>query len=364
MISQKFPFPPRIRAMMARGVVEGVFPGGVLAVWHAGKTFLEAFGWRTYLPHPLRNEEDVFYDLASLTKPLATTLCLMRLVEEEGLSLSAPLAHFLETPPWWKEARLFHLLAHCAGFPAHRPYFARLITKPLAERRTLFLRLVLHESPAYPLGQKHVYSDLGFFVLGEILQLVSGKALDLLFEETRRLLGLEGLLFKPLAAGLVREETAATEVCPWRGKLIWGEVHDENTWVLGGVAGQAGLFGQAEAVLALLLLLLQAYKGELERAFLKRDLLRTFWDWQSPHGTWALGFDRPDPQNSSAGEMISRRAVGHLGFTGTSFWVDVDHELIVVLLTNRVHPERFPNKLAAFRPVLHDLVFKEMVSQS
>ncbi len=348
--------------MMARGVVDKVFPGGVLAVWHEGETLLEAFGWRTYLPYPIRNDEEVFYDLASLTKPLGTTLCLMRLLEEGHLSLSDPLSRFFEAPPWWKKVRLYHLLSHSAGFPAHRPHFARLITMPLRERRKRFLKLVLYESPAYPVGQKHVYSDLGFFLLGEIVNLLVPKGLEDFFYETLSLfLKHQDILFTPLKGGLVREETAATEVCPWRGKLLWGEVHDENTWVLGGVAGQAGLFGKARGVLELLRTLLEAYLGTREPAFLKRDLLRTLWHWKSPQGTWALGFDRPAPSSSSAGEKISRKAVGHLGFTGTSFWIDPENRLIVLLLTNRVHPQRFPNKLAAFRPALHDLIFQEVV---
>jgi len=358
------PLSPRVRALLARGVTEGVFPGAVLAVWHEGRTSLEAVGWRTYLPRPIRNDPSVLYDLASLTKPLATTFCLMRLVHEGRLRLEDELGSLFEAPPWLAGVTLAHLLSHSAGFPAHRPYFARLITHPPEERRALFLKWTLREPPAYPLGWKHVYSDLGFFILGEIVARVSGADLEDYFRQTLDLLGIgDGICFRPLAHGFVREETAATEVCPWRGKLIWGEVHDENTWVLGGVAGQAGLFGRAESVLSLLTKLLLAYLGEEETEFLSRDLLRAFWDWRSPRGTWALGFDRPDEEASSAGELISRRAVGHLGFTGTSFWIDPIHRLIVLLLTNRVHPERTPNRLTAFRPALHDLVFRETVGR-
>jgi len=358
-------FGPKIRALLARGVTEGVFPGAVLAVWHEGKSLIEAFGWRTYLPRPIRTGVDVLYDLASLTKPLATALCLMRLVAEDRIRLEDPLSSLLETPPWLKEAKVFHLLSHSAGLPAHRPYFARLITYPPEQRRTLFLKWTLREPPAYPLGWKQLYSDLGFFLLGEIISQVSGQGLEEFFDETLCLLQSEPTLcFRPLARGFVREESAATEVCDWRGKLLWGEVHDENTWVLGGVAGQAGLFGSAPAVLSLLTRLLLAYLGEEEKGFLQRDLLRAFWDWKSPAGNWALGFDRPEQKGSSAGELISRQAVGHLGFTGTSFWIDPEHHFIIVLLSNRVHPKRLPNRLAAFRPALHDLVFRETVQKT
>ena len=356
-------FGPRIKALLARGVTEGVFPGAVLAVWHEGKSVIEAVGWRTYFPRPIRNDVHVLYDLASLTKPLATTLSLMRLIAEGRLDLETSLSSLLEVPPSLREVRLFHLLSHSAGFPAHRPYFARLITYPPEERRKLFLKWTLREPPAYPLGWKHLYSDLGFFLLGEIVALVSGQKLEDFFEETLKSLEIneKELCFRPLARGWVKEEMAATEICDWRGKLIWGEVHDENTWVLGGVAGQAGLFGSAKTVLSLLWRFLLAYLGEEEKAFLSRDLVRAFWNWKSPYGNWALGFDRPEKEGSSAGELIPRHAVGHLGFTGTSFWIDPQHRFIVLFLSNRVHPKRSPNRLTAFRPALHDLLFREII---
>ncbi len=343
---------------MARAVTEGVFPGAVLALWHQGKTYLEAFGWRSLVPQKETNHEDTLYDLASLTKPLVTTLITLRLIHHGRLALDERPWETLGGPPWFKEVRVFHLLAHQAGFPAHRPYFARLVTYPREKRPFLLTQWILAEPPAYPVGYKEVYSDLGFYLLGRLLEEKTGKGLDQLFFESLKELFEKSppLLFRPRGQCL-RQEIAPTEICPWRGKLLRGEVHDENTWAVGGVAGQAGLFGTAQAVLRLLVLWLEAYRGQ-SHAFLTPDLVQTFWDWGRP-GQRALGFDRPSPQGSSAGEFISPRAVGHLGFTGTSFWIDLERDLIMVLLSNRVHPHRKNEKIRAFRPVIHDLLFQE-----
>ncbi len=352
--------PPKVKEMLKRGVEEKVFPGGVLLVWYQGELFSQAFGWQEFFPRPQKTNFNTYYDLASLTKPLATTLCFMCLLAEGRISLSQTLEKFFLTPFWFAKVKIYELLSHSGGFPAHRPYFASLITYPPQDRQKLLETWILKEPLVYPTGKKHLYSDLGFFLLGRIIEKTTQKSLEIYFEETLKLLGLSPLklLYCPLKK-ISAQQIAATEICSWRGKLLKGEVHDENAWVLGGVAGHAGLFGTAEGVMELLLVLLLAYSGE-EVGFLSKPLLQEFWDWQSPiGGTWALGFDRPSPKGSSAGELFSRQALGHLGFTGTSFWLDPTKNLIVVFLTNRVHPHREPNKLKAFRPALHNLILKE-----
>ncbi len=357
------PLPGPVKEMLKRGVAERVFPGGVLAIWHQEKIFLEALGWQEFFPRPLKATPETLYDLASLTKPLSTTLSIMRLLAEGKISLDNRLADFFLVPHWFSSVTIRMLLAHCGGFPGYRPYFARLITYPFERRLSILETWIIKEPLAYPPGKKHIYSDLGFFLLGRMVEKVSQKSLETYFEETISRLGISGseLLFRPLKKKIPTARLAATEACPWRGKLLKGEVHDENTWVIGGVSGQAGLFGTAEGVLKLLLILLRAYKGEEEKAFLSRSLLQEFWEWQSPsQATWALGFDRPSLKNSSAGERFSPRSLGHLGFTGPSFWLDPEKEIIVVFLTNRVHPRREPNKLKAFRPALHNLILKEL----
>jgi CubicO group peptidase (beta-lactamase class C family) len=152
---------------------------------------------------------------------------------------------------------------------------------------------------------------------------------------------------------------AATEFCPWRGQLLKGRVHDDNAWILGGVAGHAGLFGTLAAVGQLLAYLLDTYHG-FDRGPLSPALVRFAWrrDRHTPHG---LGVDFPATVNPSAGSRFSFATVGHLGFTGTSFWIDLPRRIIVVLLTNRVHPTRYHGAIQAFRPLLHDAVMDALL---
>jgi CubicO group peptidase (beta-lactamase class C family) len=152
---------------------------------------------------------------------------------------------------------------------------------------------------------------------------------------------------------------AATEQCPWRKDLLVGRVHDENTYVMGGVQGHAGLFGTAVDVHRLLVELLSAYHGRPLAGCFEPDLVRLFFQrWAGTDRT--LGFDTPSVENSSSGRFFSTNTVGHLGFTGTSFWMDLDQAVIVILLTNRIHPTRNNETIRQFRPKLHDAVMKRI----
>jgi CubicO group peptidase (beta-lactamase class C family) len=154
---------------------------------------------------------------------------------------------------------------------------------------------------------------------------------------------------------------AATEFCLWRKALMVGAVSDDNAWVTGGIDGHAGLFGAVEAVYGLLKVLLTAFYGNenalfcpaLVQAFLKRDAV----------SSRALGFDTPNLEGSSSGSLFSVNTVGHLGFTGTSFWMDLDRGIVVILLTNRIHPDRNNNRIRGFRPILHDAVMKIVLAE-
>ena len=163
----------------------------------------------------------------------------------------------------------------------------------------------------------------------------------------------------PLRFG--EDQFAATEDCPWRKKVLKGIVHDENAYALGGYSGHAGLFGNAREVYTLISLLREHYRGERED-YLRPETVRAFFTRQDlvKGSTWALGWDTLSPENSSSGRYFSKRSVGHLGFTGTSVWIDLERDVIVILLTNRVHPTRKNEKIRAFRPVLHDMVMKEL----
>jgi CubicO group peptidase (beta-lactamase class C family) len=165
-----------------------------------------------------------------------------------------------------------------------------------------------------------------------------------------------------LSVGLVdaQLEFAATELCPWRKRLIEGEVHDENAYCMAGVCGHAGLFGTARGVFSLLSTLRKVYRGDIGSGLMSPGVLRCFWTRQGPvpESTWALGFDTPNIEGSSAGSRFSRKSVGHLGFTGTSFWFDPERDVLVILLTNRVYPTRNNDRMKAFRPLVHNLVME------
>ncbi len=193
-------------------------------------------------------------------------------------------------------------------------------------------------------------------LLRRVVEAVGGLRLDrFAARRVYRPLGLEDLFFVDLNRPAVPREFAATEVCPWRGFLLEGQVHDENAWCVGGVDGQAGLFGTAGAVGVLLSALMAAFEGRDGAGPFDAGRVRELLSPGRP-GARALGFDTPSAQGSSSGNRFSPRTVGHLGFTGTSFWIDLDRRVAVVLLTNRVHPSRANDRIRAFRPGIHDAV--------
>jgi serine-type D-Ala-D-Ala carboxypeptidase len=358
----------RILDLLHAAVTDGVFPGAVLLVSRAGhRLFFQAVGNAAILPAPRPMTVQTIFDLASLTKPLATTLAVLIVVSRGNLGLDTPLADLLapRSIPRDKAAlTLRQLLSHSAGFPAWKPYYLELQKLPQKDRNSELREFLLEEPLEYAPGEGSLYSDLGFLVIQWIMEERTRTDLHRFTRENLyEPLGCPTLSYRPLqqtTAGDPRD-FAATEQCPWRGRVLNGEVHDENAYVIGGVAGQAGLFGAAADVGRLLDAILRTRAGigaglpwapgRLEE-FLRRA-------YPEPTRTWALGFDTPAAVGSSAGSLFSPETVGHLGFTGTSFWLDLKRKLAVVLLTNRVHPTRANEKIKAFRPVLHDAVMEE-----
>jgi CubicO group peptidase (beta-lactamase class C family) len=157
---------------------------------------------------------------------------------------------------------------------------------------------------------------------------------------------------------------AATQVCAWRKRLLFGEVDDENAWTLNGVAGHAGLFGTARGVFKMLSFLFNIYEGNLCDPLWPRDLVRLFWTRTGiaeGSSDWCLGYDTPSRKGySSAGRYFSSNTIGHLGFTGVSFWLDLEKRIMVILLTNRVHPTRQNDEIRQLRPVLHDIIMEAL----
>ena len=354
-----------IHDLMAQAVYEGVFPGSVLLVAKQEQVvFLEAVGHSRLRPKRAMTIDTVF-DLASLTKPLATTLALMILVQQDRLSLDQTLGtvapEFLGTHK--QDITIRKLLSHTSGLPDYRPYYETLTKVPLPKREQVLQHLLLGEELISEPGRACLYSDIGFMILKWVVEVVAKKTLDRFVEEyLYGPLGLKSLFFIPLEQGPNRDDhaCAATEACPWRGRILEGEVHDENAHALGGVAGHAGLFGTAGDVSTLLLELLKTYLGKPSTGLFHRHVVRTLFQRHSHLGSYALGFDTPSRPDSSSGRYFCDQSVGHLGFTGTSFWMDLEKAVIVVLFTNRIHPTRKNERITEFRPLLHDTIMEAM----
>lgn len=359
MADSAHPPPARIQEAFRKALAAGVFPGAVVLVQDAdGRRWLEAYGQAdTTTGEAVRL--DTVFDLASLTKPLCTTLAVMQLIASGRLRLEERLGDVLAVFSGTDKAdiQIRHLLGHQAGFPAWRPYFESLRHKPTDERRDRLASLLAQEPLETAPGAVSLYSDLDFLVLQVVVETLSGRHLDqYAAEKLYRPLGLAAdLFFTSTRVAPPPRAFAATENCPWRGRILKGHVHDDNAYCLGGVAGHAGLFGTATGVGDLLAALLTAYRRPSAAGVFNADLVRLFFK-RRPPSDGALGFDTPAARDSSSGRYFSPNTVGHLGFTGTSFWMDLDRGIIVVLLTNRVHPSRANEDIRSFRPMIHDQI--------
>jgi len=352
-----------VNRLMKDAIQNNVFPGGVLLV-SLDRTivFFDAFGDANLFTGRKTTRKTVF-DLASLTKPLATTLAVMKLIQQSKLSLEQNLASIL---PVFKNTekeniRIENLLYHDSGFPDYRPYYTSVCELEPGRRKAALRELLVKEPLVHPPGRQVIYSDLGFVVLCWVIEQISGASLDrFVTEHIYQPLGLKALFFIPINTNPPHAEFAATEKCPWRGILLEGVVHDDNAYSVGGIEGHAGLFGTAEDIFYLLSELMAVHEGDASTGVFDIALMQHFFREKEETGR-ALGFDIPSSVNPSCGRYFSKRTVGHLGFTGTSFWMDLDRRIIVILLTNRVHPSRDNNRIKAFRPKLHDAVMENFV---
>lgn len=351
--------------LMRQAIAEKIFPGGVLLVSKEGETvFFSAFGLANLSSQAAVTRKTIF-DLASLTKPLATTLAVMQLVQQNQIKLEQQLGELLPEFERGDKAtvKLKHLLYHSSGLPDYRPYYKILKGVARDSRRSLLRKLLVQEALVNPVGKAVLYSDLGFMILAWVVERVGGRRLDhFVADEIYRPLGLNDLFFISNNKNDNRGPFAATENCPWRRKVLEGQVHDENAYAVGGIEGHAGLFGTAEDISRLLVELLFIYDGRTRSGRFHQDLLHQFFQ-RLPGTDKALGFDMPRLTGSSCGRGFSQNSIGHLGFTGTSFWMDLERSVIVILLTNRVHPTRDNERIKEFRPVLHDTVMDALAAR-
>jgi len=349
--------------LMRKALEDGVFPGGVLLVSKEDQiVFFEDYGYADIFSGTRMTRETIF-DLASITKTLATTPAVMRLVQQNKLNIETRIGEILSefTSDEKGNIRIRELLTHTSGLIDWRPYYPDVYSHPPEERKAALRSLLLKEALTDLPGKKMLYSDLGFMILEWIVESLSRKTLDnFVREEIYDPLGLDNLFFTDTS----REKAgsgnfAATENCPWRKMVLQGLVHDDNAYSVGGVCGHAGLFGTAEAVRLLVSELLNTYYGHSSKGIFRQDIVSLFFKRQENAGR-ALGFDCPPGKDGSCGQYFSEETIGHLGFTGTSFWADTMRFATVILLTNRVHPSRENIKIRAFRPMLHDAVMKAL----
>lgn len=338
------------KAGLEAAVAQGVVPGAVAVAGDRDRIVpVTACGVTRLGGSPVTAETR--YDLASLSKVVGTLPAVLKLVESGEVSLESPVRRFFSQAGWFQspslaDATLQQLLTHTSGLPAWRPLYATAATRLSA------LGSVLQTPLAHPAGRP-VYSDLGFMLLGAVVERESGVRLDVFTLEH---------VFKPLSMSAtgygVRAgvSVAATEDCGWRGRLLEGEVHDENAYAFEGVAGHAGLFGTAIDVARYA----QAWL-RLEAPFASSKLLKLAVREHAREESVqrALGWGLAG-RGSSAGNYASLAAYGHTGFTGTSVWIDPERERFAVLLTNRVHPSRFGGEgIHALRVGFHDAIFGE-----
>lgn len=321
---------------------------GVIARWSAGR--------HTYTDESKLIETSDLFDLASVTKVLATGMLFARLSEEGRVDLDVPV--FETIPEFVEDGRVTPraLLAHCGGLPAHVHLYKRLIS------REEVIYAVCHMSLEYQPLSKSLYSDMGYILLGEVLERTMGCPLNELFRDyVREPIGLHETVYSPGAKG--RDRIVPTEDDQsWRGRLIHGEVHDENASVMRGIAPHAGLFSTVDNVSRFVQLWLN--EGTLEdHRYLRTDTVRSFRSKANldDESSWALGWDTVSPGSSTSGRWFSPESYGILGFTGTSIWVDPVNEVAVVLLTNRVYPTRENWGIKQLRPEFHDVAMTALI---
>ena len=357
----------QISDMMSRGLKEGIFPGAVLlaSVGNDIRYFKE-FGVSDFFSHEPVKKNSIF-DLASLTKPFATAFAVLILVEQKKLFLEQSLSTILSGNFLGDKSDITigQLLHHTSGLPAHKEYFIDLMNYKKESRRQKLREFIAKEPFIGKPGENQVYSDLGFIILAWVVEAVSKERIDrFIYEQLYRKLEIDDLFyidnFEPhLLQKELYERTIPTEECKWRKKLLRAEVHDDNAWAVGGIEGHAGLFGDAMSLWKLSVEVMNALNGIKTKVFdcnfFQKNIVK------SKNSNFAAGFDTPSKYASSSGRYFSEQSIGHLGYTGTSFWIDPEKSIIIIMLSNRVHPDRNNEKIKKFRPKIYNLIMEQIL---
>ena len=339
-----------------RAIKDKAFPGCVVLIWKEGKIIYEKpFGHFTYEINSREVQKNTIYDLASLTKVVATTTAAMICYDRKLLSLDDPVTKYIPSfnTNGKENITIKNLLLHNSGLPAWKKLYGQGFSSED------IIREIYSSELEYKPGTKYVYSDLGMIILGKIIEKVSGTSLDKFCKDEIFVpLEMNSTFFVP--SDSIKQYCAPTEKDDyWRMKTLQGEVHDETSSLLGGVAGNAGLFSTAEDISRLITVLMNNGRSG-GNEFIKSSTIDMFIKKYSDESTRALGWDTKSDSGSSAGKYFSKNSFGHTGFTGTSIWADPERNLFVVFLTNRVYPTRKNSKILSIRPLLHDAVIKSL----
>lgn len=368
-----------LRAIVRQGIDEGVYPGAAWAYGTRSDFVIGSVGNKTYCPESPGVKIDSIFDLASVSKVVATTSATILLVQENKLALDSAVAEFIPSfsANGKEKITIGHLLRHDAGLIAFRPYHQK-VSDPSKVREQIYA-----ESLTYTPESKSVYSDLSMITLADVIAKVSGQAFEeFVRDEVFRPLRMTRTGYFPIGSPVPtfvqpreadRGDCVPTETIEdWRRKLwsekriesvspfrsresefIQGEVHDPTATVLGGVAGHAGLFSEVTD----LAIFAQSLLDKTKMIF-DWDLLRNFRTKQRPYSSRALGWDTKSPEGSSAGKLYGPLSFGHTGYTGTSMWIDPEAEIFGIHLSNRVNPTATNTKIIAYRPRFYDAVYE------
>ena len=344
-----------MRVILDRASADSAFPGAYAIVGtHAAILAEDSVGHLDWGPSAVPDEHTL-WDLASLTKVVGMTTAMMQLYEQGKISLDAPLQRYI--PEWQgphKElVTIRHLITHTSGLPAFKPYDQQ--THDPDSLAKLMFTTPLDTLP----GVRMVYSDIGAYMLGRLVERMSGETLDqYVLNHVFRPLAMNETMYRPPAS--LKPRIAPTEIDPIRGGKVWGVVHDERAYYLGGVSAHAGIFSSAHDLARFARMYLN--NGTLDGVrIIKPETIALFTTRQVQDR--ALGWQKPDGSNS-AGHLMSEGAFGHTGFTGTSIWIDPARDVFVILLSNRVNPTRANTKIGRVRVALADAVMSTMTHSS
>ena len=367
----------KLKQVIKKAISDKVFSGIGIEVNHKGSNVLSLYDGKTFFDHhgkekgqePVAVTPKHLFDLASLTKPLCTSLLTSILVDKGCMNFNTPVYEILNEfslsyNKEFDEMRIEHLLNHSSGLDAWSEIYSAV------RNRSDAYMFVRSRPLCYVTGTKHMYSDLGYILLGELVEIILDHKLDYLFDHfVTQPLELHDLCYIPVTDTEPKKERnfVASGFSQIRNRLLIGEVNDENANVLNGIAGHAGLFGTASNVCSLGQHLMDIMQGNAKYPIISKNTLSKVLARPFDNSEWAYGWHYPTDQNSTAGKNISKNSVGMTGFTGTSIWMDLNNSLVITILTNRTiatDAAKFggiQDRFSTLRPLLHDIITGELI---